>query len=509
MIYTNVVYDSIIIILSYGLIMVLDIRVLIKEETYLKYRASFSSMGKILIVDDDEEFCYSLKEILQSHNHIVSAACDGESALEELSMRKFDLVIVDLKLGDMSGLDIVDTMARKYPDIITIILTGYASLDSAVEALRLGAYDYLQKPVNPEFLMNTIKRGLERQHLKRLNETIVNRMEEGLVLLDSQGIISFANSQFNDMLKHSYEEIYGRPFTDFVSPEDEDSLLKCLDKVRRGDFQQSEVTLVRKDGRGFIALQNSMNLGDHLLIMINDISETRPPQIAGADFPFKVEPGFLYLIKEEKPKESFEVFAELVRIGYKGTLITRKHPEELDHRFENVHFLRLTKELSDIKLIERKVETFLTLNRVILVECLDYIISNNSYDNVLNSIQTIRDLIFSRKSIMLLSIDPRTLSEREISLIEKETRPLLSLAQPRLREDLLELLTYVAKRNEVGAKPHHKEIQKRFNITRTTVRERLNLLNEKGLIIENRRGRTRVIEITEKGRKSLILQTGE
>jgi DNA-binding MarR family transcriptional regulator len=147
------------------------------------------------------------------------------------------------------------------------------------------------------------------------------------------------------------------------------------------------------------------------------------------------------------------------------------------------------------------MKSYLSRNRVILIDRLDYLISKNSFASVLSLVQKLNDLVFMKKSIVLLSVDPRTLTEREFSLLQKETHPLQLLSKLDLSEDLGELLLYVAQRNEVGAKPSHKEIEKRFDITRTTVRKRLVLLHEKGLIVEKRKGRMKVVEITERGKR--------
>lgn len=90
--------------------------------------------------------------------------------------------------------------------------------------------------------------------------------------------------------------------------------------------------------------------------------------------------------------------------------------------------------------------------------------------------------------------------------MEKETSPLQPLSIRELREDLTELLEYVAKQNEVSAKPHHKDIEKKLHITRTTVRQRLKILSEKGSVVEKRKGRLKVVEITERGKKTINLQ---
>ena len=92
-------------------------------------------------------------------------AADGNEALEQITGRQPALVLTDLRLEDGDGLDVLKAVRDSYPETVTIMLTGYASLESAIQALRAGAYDYLVKPSEVEELRATVARGLERRRL--------------------------------------------------------------------------------------------------------------------------------------------------------------------------------------------------------------------------------------------------------------------------------------------------------------------------------------------------------
>lgn len=466
-------------------------------------------MGRLLVVDDDRETLESLKDVLEAHGHTVLTAESGEAALDELSRNQFDLALVDLKLGTISGFDVIRAIEREHPETVVIVFTGYASLESAMEALRMGAYDFLQKPLKMEILIKALDRGLEKRHLKDLAEELTKKMEEGLALIDSEGLIRFANERFPEMVNYSIEELKGRSFLSLVSPENEGAVRAHLSLTRQENSQKLQATLIRMNGMELVGIVSLTSIGDGVLVVISDITKIAGPPVIGGEITYRIEPGFIYLAGEENPHRAMEAFLELVKTGYKGTIITREHPEEIKRRCSNdVQVLRLTEEIAgeltlfpNITIIERKIEPCLSENRVVLIERLDYLISHVSFEAVLNKLQRFRDLVSMRKSIVILSVDRRTLTEREFSLLEKETVPLLPISKPEIREDLTELLNYVAKRNEIGIRPNHKEIEKRFNVTRSTVRERLKILSSKGLVVEGKRGRTRVIEITERGRK--------
>jgi DNA-binding response OmpR family regulator len=117
----------------------------------------------ILIVDDEPVARQSLGDILQLEGYTVTAVASGESAVEHLRNYSVDLMIVDLKMPGMSGLDLVQVASQLAPDAQIILLTAYGSMESAVEALRQRVHDYLLKPASPNQIIASVKRGLERQ----------------------------------------------------------------------------------------------------------------------------------------------------------------------------------------------------------------------------------------------------------------------------------------------------------------------------------------------------------
>jgi signal transduction histidine kinase len=121
--------------------------------------------GSLLIVDDEESVVVTLKAILMREGYDVTTASTGGAALAALRAQTFDLVLTDLRLDDMDGLAILAEIRRRSPETVAILLTGYASLESSVKALREGAYDYLIKPCDVEELKATVARGIERRQL--------------------------------------------------------------------------------------------------------------------------------------------------------------------------------------------------------------------------------------------------------------------------------------------------------------------------------------------------------
>jgi DNA-binding NtrC family response regulator len=120
----------------------------------------------ILVVDDDPALLLSLSEILTAEGYAVTAAADGERALLCLKEQAFDLVLSDLALPGLDGLELLKYLCRERPGCPCIIITGYGSITNAVSAMRQGAYDYFTKPVDPTELRLVVARALEHRRLK-------------------------------------------------------------------------------------------------------------------------------------------------------------------------------------------------------------------------------------------------------------------------------------------------------------------------------------------------------
>ena len=130
--------------------------------------------GRILVVDDEENVLVTIEAILRMDGYDIDTAGSGERALELIGQNDYDVVLTDLRLEDMSGQDILAAIRQRSPATVSVMLTGYASLESALAALREGAYDYLIKPSDPEELRATVRRGFERRQLLRR----ITRLEE-------------------------------------------------------------------------------------------------------------------------------------------------------------------------------------------------------------------------------------------------------------------------------------------------------------------------------------------
>jgi len=130
----------------------------------------------ILIVDDDDPLRLSLSLILQRENYRVETAADAEAALKCLQSRAYDLMFLDLNLPGMSGIDLLIKIYKKFPQMPVLILTAHAALESAIQAVRLGARDYLVKPAEPVEILTRVAEVLAGQEQPARKREIVDEM---------------------------------------------------------------------------------------------------------------------------------------------------------------------------------------------------------------------------------------------------------------------------------------------------------------------------------------------
>jgi DNA-binding response OmpR family regulator len=122
--------------------------------------------SNILVVDDEPVARQSLSDILRLEGYQVSAVANGELAVDHIRNYAVDLIVLDLKMPGMNGMDVVQVVNQISPDTEIILLTAYGSMETAVEALRQRVHDYLFKPASPHQILESVKHGLERREVK-------------------------------------------------------------------------------------------------------------------------------------------------------------------------------------------------------------------------------------------------------------------------------------------------------------------------------------------------------
>jgi two-component system response regulator HydG len=133
--------------------------------------------ARFLVIDDEESMRDSCRQALARKASRVEVAGDGLTGLDILKKEAFDLVILDLRMPGLSGMEVLDKIKQEYPEMVVVVITGYATVESAVEAMKRGAYDFLPKPFTPESLRAIVGRALERRGLAFENILLRGELE--------------------------------------------------------------------------------------------------------------------------------------------------------------------------------------------------------------------------------------------------------------------------------------------------------------------------------------------
>jgi two-component system nitrogen regulation response regulator NtrX len=145
--------------------------------------------AEILVVDDEPGIRQALRQMLEYEGYVVRAAKDGPAALESYASDPPDLVLLDIKMAPMDGLEVLEQLRAKDPDVVVVMISGHASVETAVEALKRGAFDFLEKPPDREVVLKRISNALAERELERENAALrqaQDTMGGGPIVGDSQ-----------------------------------------------------------------------------------------------------------------------------------------------------------------------------------------------------------------------------------------------------------------------------------------------------------------------------------
>ena len=204
---------------------------------------------RLLLVDDEPRLLASLAALLRDSNcHLVSAT-SGSEAIEQLSKLQFDLVLLDLRMPDMSGHDIMDFINVHAIDVNVIVLSGDTGIDAAIGALKRGAFGYLRKPYQHEELLNTVANALQQRQLEAENRHISWRLEcseklyrhlvdsspDIIYTLNAEGQFTFVNDRAQQLLGINREELVGQHYSLVVHEEDLERAHSVFGERRGGE----------------------------------------------------------------------------------------------------------------------------------------------------------------------------------------------------------------------------------------------------------------------------------
>jgi len=203
--------------------------------------------SRILVVDDEPRMCQTTKVLLERRGFDVEAVESSVEALDAMISKPFDLFLFDICMPEMDGFRLMEETLQREQEAPVIMMTGNASIESAIRAIKKGAYDYLRKPFEPEDLIKTVKNALEQKRLKDENRAIhqqlilserryrylIHHSPDLIYTLDNEGRFTFVNEAFEKLLGYGAVDLMGRPYYSIVHRNDHEKARGLFDQSLR------------------------------------------------------------------------------------------------------------------------------------------------------------------------------------------------------------------------------------------------------------------------------------
>ena len=302
----------------------------------------------ILVVDDELGMREGIKRLFEARGHHVDIAENGETGIALGTRREYDLYFLDLKMTDMDGVAVLDAIKKVYPEAICIIITAYASIDTAVETTRLGAYQYLAKPFAPDDIQFVLDRALERRgfilEARKLREererrllevaqeksrirTIMNAIGDGLLVINQDGEVVLFNPRFLNLLNIHQTLEPGQPILSLLPQALRDQIAEIL--AKKESLKGIEQEIVIQPPAKLVVMANTASILDEhgrflgVVSVLRDISELKNLELLKSQFvnmaahelkaPLSAVQGYLEMVIEKTLGDAPEVYDGYLR----------------------------------------------------------------------------------------------------------------------------------------------------------------------------------------------------
>ncbi|MBW1635984.1 MAG: response regulator [Deltaproteobacteria bacterium] len=317
---------------------------------------------EILVIDDESRIRDACRIVLKEKGYDVEVAPDGDQGLRMIEEKHFDVILVDLMLPSISGFDVLQAVRSHHPDTAVIVITGYATLEHSIEAMKKGAFDFIPKPFTPDQLRTVVDKSLRyTRALQDISESksrlgvMVNRLTNGVMTTDSVKRIVQANPAFLHMIGYHGEEVIGKGVDEVINNDEiKESIENALNMSPETTGEIiSEITVPGMKGsvekiysascapfRG----RTSENLGT--ITVLHDITALKQMDQMKSDF--------VSMVSHEvrSPMNSLLMQLKIILDGLAGD-VTDKQKEILQRASEKILNLNnLVSELLDLSKIE-------------------------------------------------------------------------------------------------------------------------------------------------------------
>ena len=338
--------------------------------------------------------------------------------------------------------------------------------------------------------------------------SIFERAPIGMAIINLNLKFNKVNAVFCKMLGYSENELGQLSLSDITHKEYVKRDIEFSKKLLNDELHiyESEKRYVKKAGNTFWSrttislLKDDKASPNFYLAMIEDISalKQREDEIKNQLLKFKIQDGKIYLVKECSPKLSQTVMEDLIKVGYHGVIVSRTpetdYPLNMSEKFDFIHLSSKNHIAKLLKEIEKAPP-----KSVFLLDRLEYIFLTEGFETTGKIIYQLSEVAYLNNLVILLSLDDSTISEREITVIEKETLSIEPRFIAKVSEEFLEILRYIFQQNNLGNNPSYSDVGEQLHVSRPTLRKRIKQLLATGYLVERKIGKTKSLELTRKG----------
>jgi two-component system phosphate regulon sensor histidine kinase PhoR len=212
----------------------------------------------VLIVDDEQDIREGSQRILSRMGFDVSLASRGDEGLDKLEETRAGIMLLDLKMPGMDGMDVLARVGEIDPDVLVIVITGYATVETAIQAMKQGAYDFIPKPFEPDQLRIIVNRAAEKIRLKKEAQqlaleqrrtlldlateqsrirTVIESLPNGVVVTNNDGQVALMNPAFRQLMNINADFEFGQPIDAYIQDPDLCQLIMDISKGKYIDYE--------------------------------------------------------------------------------------------------------------------------------------------------------------------------------------------------------------------------------------------------------------------------------
>ena len=255
---------------------------------------------RVLVVDDEKRIRDGCNTMLTEEGFSVVTAESGDLGLNMLTKEHYDIVLLDLMMPGLSGLEVLEQIGTSHPDTVIIVITGYATLEHAIEAMKKGAFDFIPKPFSPQELRVVIKKAME--HIRTLHDitteksrmrALINHLPGGVMATDKEGTIALANPSFLRMVGCRTSDIIGKLMNEIVANEEfnkmigqaltmpEEEFVELAQEFNHGSLSRDEEAVI---GVQCIPFRDRLGRNLGTVTVLHDITTQKKMEQLKSDF---------------------------------------------------------------------------------------------------------------------------------------------------------------------------------------------------------------------------------